>query len=139
MRSHTQEEKGMSSQFTRLSRSAEDYLEAIGHLCRENGRAQVSDVAAMLNVKKPSVTAAVHQLAEEGLITYRRYAPIELTEKGKRYAEKVIRAHGILQHFLMEAAGFSAERADDVACQVEHLLTMEEVEQIEHRLSKAGD
>ena len=127
----------MSSQFTRLSRSAEDYLEAIGHLCRENGRAQVSDVAAMLNVKKPSVTAAAQLLA--GLITYRRYAPIELTEKGKRYAEKVIRAHGILQHFLMEAAGFSAARADDVACQVEHLLTMEEIEQIEQRLSKSGD
>ena len=77
----------MIPKFTRLSRSAEDYLEAIGHLCRENGKAQVSEVAAMLDVKKPSVTAAMHQLAEEGLITYRRYAPIELTEKGKQYAE----------------------------------------------------
>ncbi|MBR1982178.1 MAG: metal-dependent transcriptional regulator [Akkermansia sp.] len=124
----------MSSPFTRLSRSAEDYLEAIGHLCRENGRAQVSDVAAMLNVKKPSVTAAVHQLAEEGLITYRRYAPIELTEKGRQYADHVIRAHDTLQRFLAEAAGLTQERADEIACQMEHILTMEEIEQIEQRL-----
>ena len=121
----------MSSKFTRLSRSAEDYLEAIGHLCRENGKAQVSDVAAMLNVKKPSVTAAVHQLAEEGLISYRRYAPIELTEKGRQYAERVIRAHRILQRFLINSAGLTPERADDVACHLEHLLSMEEIAQIE--------
>lgn len=121
----------MTAQFARLSRSAEDYLEAIGHLCREKGRAQVSDVAAMLNVKKPSVTAAVHQLAEEGLISYRRYAPIELTEKGRQYAERVIRAHRILQRFLINNAGLTTERADDVACHLEHLLSMEEIEQIE--------
>lgn len=125
----------MSNAFTRLSRSAEDYLEAIGHLCREHGHAQVSDVAAMLNVKKPSVTAAVHQLAEEGLITYRRYAPIELTEKGKQYADRVIRAHGILKRFLAEAAGLSSDRADEVACQVEHMLTAEEIEQLAQRMN----
>lgn len=121
----------MTAQFARLSRSAEDYLEAIGHLCREKGRAQVSDVAAMLNVKKPSVTAAVHQLAEEGLISYRRYAPIVLTEKGRQYAERVIRAHRILQRFLINSAGLTPERADDVACHLEHLLSMEEIAQIE--------
>ena len=106
----------MSSNVTRLSRSAEDYLEAIGHLCRENGRAQVSDVAAMLNVKKPSVTAAVHQLAAEGLIL-------------------VIRAHGILHRFLVESAGLAPERADEVACHMEHLLSIEEIESIGSRLN----
>jgi Mn-dependent DtxR family transcriptional regulator len=123
----------MSNNVTRLSRSAEDYLEAIGHLCRENGRAQVSDVAAMLNVKKPSVTAAVHQLAAEGLITYKRYAPIELTDKGRQYADRVIRAHSILHRFLVEAAGLEPERADEVGCHMEHLLSMEEIERISER------
>ena len=125
----------MSSNVTRLSRSAEDYLEAIGHLCRENGRAQVSDVAAMLNVKKPSVTAAVHQLAAEGLITYKRYAPIELNDKGRQYADLVIRAHGILHRFLVESAGLAPERADEVACHMEHLLSIEEIESIGSRLN----
>ena len=47
----------------RIGRSGEDYLEAIGHLCHKNGSAQVSDIAQMLNVKKPSVTAAMRKLA----------------------------------------------------------------------------
>ena len=124
----------MSPKLTRLSRSAEDYLEAIGHLCRENGKAQVSDVAAMLNVKKPSVTAAVHQLAEEGLITYRRYAPIELTEKGRKYADQVISSHSILQRFLVEIGGLTPERAETAACSMEHILTFEEIAAMGERI-----
>ena len=124
----------MSPKLTRLSRSAEDYLEAIGHLCRENGKAQVSDVAAMLNVKKPSVTAAVHQLAEEGLITYRRYAPIELTEKGRKYADHVISSHSILQRFLVEIGGLTPERAETAACSMEHILTFEEIAAMGERI-----
>lgn len=118
----------------RLSRSAEDYLEAIGHLCRKNGRAQVSDVAAMLNVKKPSVTAAMRQLAEEGLITYQPYSPVELTDKGKAYAEQVINAHRILHRFMHEIAGLSEERADAAACLMEHILTYEEIHAIGEKL-----
>ena len=126
----------MSTPFTRLSRSAEDYLEAIGHLCRENGKAQVSDVATMLKVKKPSVTAAVHQLAEEGLITYRRYAPLELTEKGKQYADRVIRSHRILQRFLVEIAGLAPERAEIAACNMEHILSFDEIDAMGLRLEQ---
>ncbi len=126
----------MSQNFTRLSRSAEDYLEAIGHLCRENGRAQVSDVAAMLNVKKPSVTVAARQLAEGGFITYRRYAPIELTEKGKQYADLVIRSHSILRRFLVEVGGLTPERAESAACSMEHILSFEEIAAMGERMDQ---
>ena len=66
----------------RIGRSGEDYLEAIGHLCHKNGAAQVSDIAQMLGVKKPSVTAAMRKLADMGLIEYHQYAPITLTREG---------------------------------------------------------
>ncbi len=121
----------------RLSRSAEDYLEAVGSLCRESGCAQVSDIAARLGVRKPSVTAAMRQLAALGLIEYRPYAPIHLTEQGRRYADSVISAHGILKRFLIEAAGLTAERADEAACQMEHVLSYEEIDAISRRLTPA--
>ncbi len=111
----------------RLGRSAEDYLEAIGHLCQRHGSAQVSDIAQMLNVKKPSVTAAMRRLSELGLIDYRQYAPIQLTETGRQYAERVIGAHNILHRFMIEIAGLSAERADEAACLIEHILTYDEI------------
>lgn len=121
----------------RLSRSAEDYLEAIGQLCAQSpqGVALVSEVAQLLNVKKPSVTAAMHQLAEEGLITYRPYAPIQLTDKGREYANHVINAHNVLHRFMIEAAGLSPERAEEVGCMVEHILTYAEINEIEKRLN----
>lgn len=124
----------MTDQNTRLSRSAEDYLEAIGHLCNLHGQAQVSDIAERLGVKKPSVTAAMRQLANEGLIEYRQYAPIRLTPKGQAYAQSVINSHLILQRFMQEVVGLSPERADETACMMEHILTYDEIRSIADKL-----
>ena len=119
----------------RIGRSGEDYLEAIGHLCHRNGAAQVSDIAQMLGVKKPSVTAAMRKLADLGLIEYHQYAPIVLTTEGACYAERVIRAHTILLRFMTEVAGLPPERADEAACSMEHILTYEEIQVIGTRLN----
>ncbi len=119
----------------RIGRSGEDYLEAIGHLCHRNGAAQVSDIAQMLGVKKPSVTAAMRKLADQGLIEYHQYAPIVLTAEGRSYAERVIHAHTILLRFMIEVAGLPPERADEAACSMEHILTYEEIQTIGTRLT----
>lgn len=120
----------------RLSKSAEDYLEAVGELCKKNGQAQVSELAAMLGVKKPSVTVAMRNLADRGMVHYAPYCPIQLTEKGRLYADSVMNAHHVLQRFMEQAAGLSADRAETVACLIEHILTMEEVSDIEKRFSE---
>lgn len=124
----------MKQEFVRLSRSAEDYLEAIGHLCREKGAARVNDIALRLNVKKPSVTAAVRRLADLDLVVYHQYAPIELTEKGEKYANQVIRAHTILRRFMHEVAGLSREKANETACMLEHILSQDDIRQLSKRL-----
>ena len=124
----------MKQEFKRLSRSAEDYLEAIGHLCREKGAARVNDIALRLNVKKPSVTAAVRRLADLDLVVYHQYAPIELTEKGEKYANQVIRAHTILRRFMHEVAGLSREKANETACMLEHILSQDDIRQLSKRL-----
>lgn len=118
----------------RIGRSGEDYLEAIGHLCHKNGSALVSDIAQMLGVKKPSVTAAMRKLADLGLIEYHQYAPITLTAEGERYAERVIHAHTILLRFMTEMAGLPPERADEAACSMEHILTYDEISAMGTRL-----
>ena len=41
----------------------------------KSGTAQVRDIAEMLKVKMPSVTSAVKQLADMGLVEYTQYAP----------------------------------------------------------------
>lgn len=108
-----------------LTKSNEDYLEAIGLLSEKNGTAQVRDIAEMLKVKMPSVTSAVKQLAE-----YTQYAPVKLTPQGRRIAGKIIVSHGILFDFLREELALPEERANEVACQIEHIMTFEEIEKL---------
>ncbi len=119
----------------RLSRSAEDYLEAVGELCRKNGQAQVSELANMLGVKKPSVTVAMRNLAQLGMVHYEPYCPIQLTDKGRLYADSVMNAHHVLKVFMEKVAGLESKRAEKVACLIEHILTMDEVAGIQERLS----
>lgn len=119
----------------RLGRSAEDYLEAIGMLSKPDGSTQPRAIAEHLGVRMPSVTAALKKLAAEGLITYAPYAPVQLTDRGRAYAERVITAHRTLQRFMREAAGLSEERAEQAACQMEHFLTEEEIAAIARRLT----
>ena len=119
----------------RLGRSAEDYLEAIGMLSKPDGSAQPRAIAEHLGVRMPSVTAALKKLAAEGLITYAPYAPVQLTDRGRAYAERVITAHRTLQRFMREAAGLSEVRAEQAACQMEHFLTEEEIAAIARRLT----
>lgn len=126
----------MDEQQTRLSSSTEDYIEVIGHLCSRNGFAQVSEIAEMMGVKKPSVTVAMRRLADCGMVDYRPYSPIRLTEKGRLYADGIIRAHRVLHRFMTDVAGLSSERAGEVACRIEHLLTREEIEKIAERLPR---
>ncbi len=117
----------------RLPESAEDYLEAIGTLCRRDGQAQTSAIAEMLGVRKPSVTAALKKLKDEGLIYYTQYAPVQLTDKGLTYAQKVMNAHSTLKRFLEQAAGMSSKRADEAACHLEHWLNEDEIHEISRR------
>ncbi len=110
-----------------LTASAEDYLEVIGKLCRQNGQAQVSEIALALGVKKPSVTAAIRHLSELGLVEYKSYAPVKLTEMGEVYADKVIFIHEMLSDFFQQYVGFDKERAAEIACHMEHQLNDNEI------------
>lgn len=114
----------------KLTKSNEDYLEAIGLLAEKSGTAQVRDIAKMLNVKMPSVTTGVKHLADMGLVQYTQYAPVKLTEKGAQKAKEIIERHATIFRFLSEALQISDERADKIACQMEHIMTAEEIQRL---------
>ncbi|MFR1411998.1 MAG: metal-dependent transcriptional regulator [Akkermansia sp.] len=82
------------------------------------------DIAEMLKVKMPSVTSAVKQLADMGLVEYTQYAPRQADSQGRGIAGKIIVSHGILFDFLREELALPEERANEVACQIEHIMTL---------------
>jgi DtxR family Mn-dependent transcriptional regulator len=107
---------------TSLSESLEDYLEAIYQLERRSGAARPADIAARLDVSRPSVTGALRALSERGLVHYAPYAAVALTSAGRKTAAEVARRHGILKEFLERVLSLPADQAERAACRMEHVL-----------------
>ncbi len=82
------------------SQSTEDYLERIQELISRKGYARVSDIAAELNLTRPSVTNMVQRLSHQGFVSYEKYRGITLTEKGKEVALQIQIRHVIITEFL---------------------------------------
>ena len=110
-----------------LTESLEDYIEAIAELIDADGHAHSKNIAARLNVKMPSVTGALRQLAQKGLITYSPHFPVNLTTEGRLVAESVRKRHQILKHFLAEHLGLPPEKASETACRLEHIIDEETI------------
>ncbi len=107
---------------SRLTESLEDYLEAIAELTAIEGHAHTKEIAKKLDVKMPSVTAAIRQLKELDYIIYKRNCPVVLTPEGQAIADDVIHRHKILKEFFSELLGLSNDKASDTACRLEHVV-----------------
>ena len=109
--------------------SAEDYLEQILMLLEQKGHARSVDIAAGLNVSKPSVSVAMKKLRENGYIRMGSDGMISLTDKGYAIARKIYDRHQALTKYLMQL-GVSEETAREDACKIEHDLSEESYEAI---------
>ena len=108
----------------RILKSSEDYLEAMLILEKQHGYIRSIDIAAMLEVTKPSVSYAVKRLRENGYILMEEDGRITLTESGLAIAERIYERHTLLIKFLV-ALGVSEETAREDACKIEHDLSDE--------------
>jgi DtxR family transcriptional regulator, Mn-dependent transcriptional regulator len=120
-----------SFQDTGLTSNMEDYMETIYLLSKESKVVRVKDIAKKLNIKMPSVTAALNKLKEGALIEYEKYGFIELTSEGSKLAQQVYNRHLCLHTFFEDILGLKCEDADEVACKVEHNLTPESCQKIQ--------
>lgn len=105
-----------------LSASMEDYLEAIAVLKEKGGVARVKNIGQMLNVKNPSVNAALNALADAGLVVHERYGYADLTKEGEAAARKVIDRHEVLLRFLTTVLDMDNTSAEYDACRMEHSI-----------------
>ena len=112
-----------------LSRTTEDYLEAILGLIEEKGEVRIKDVAETLNVRPPSVTEMMQRMTEETLVNHERYGTISLTAKGEKIAKQVRERHEILVK-LLRTIQIPEEVAEKDACVIEHELNPKTVEQL---------
>jgi len=114
----------------KVTSSLQDCLEVILNLIQEKRAARVTDIADRLDIAKPSVIQTLALLKEKGLITQDRYGPVELTEKGRRYALKIRHRHNVIYGFLTQVLGVSPRAAEEDACLMEHDLSSETFERL---------
>lgn len=108
-----------------LSPSLEDYLETILILETRNRVARVRDIASHLEVQMPSVTGAVKNLREKGLVNYEKNSFICLTDEGKKTAEEILSKHSVMVDFLEKILLLPHEKAVEQACNIEHVIDSE--------------
>lgn len=112
----------------KLSAKMEDYLEAVYVLGGTRDGARVGDIARQVRVHKSTATAALHTLAEQGLVDYTPYKPVKLARRGKQLGARIVKRHETLRRFLMEVLGVAEGVAEDTACKMEHVIPPDVVE-----------
>ena len=107
--------------------SLEDYLETILILSKRFSAVRSIDVATELNFSKPSVSVAVKNMKNRGYITVSADGYLQLTDEGKKMAERVDERHTLLTDWLIHL-GVDPKIAASDACKMEHDITPESYE-----------
>jgi len=115
---------------TNLSASLEDYLEAIFNLARKTDVARSRGIAEKLDVSKSSVTGALRLLKKKGLINYRPYDYVTLTDAGRKTAAQIVKKHEVLTSFFADVIGLKSKLAQSCACRAEHVLGQEVINKL---------
>ena len=119
----------------KLSQSLEDYLESIYIISLDKKIARVKDLVNRLGVKSSSVIGALKKLGAKGFVEHEHYGHIELTEEGKKRAERLYERHTTLTRFFNEILDVDKKTAEADACQIEHDLSEESYRKIIKLLS----
>ena len=108
----------------KIHESAENYLETILVLQKRNGHVRSIDIVNELEFTKPSVSVAMKNLRQNGLIEVDHSGYITLLDEGLSIAEKIYERHMILTEWLM-GMGISQATAEKDACKIEHVISNE--------------
>ncbi len=107
----------------KLTSNMEDYMEVIAVLKKEKGVARVRDISRLMNVKTPSVSAALNTLSKKELIIHEKYGYVEVTPEGEKLAQGVQGRHDMLFKFLTEILKIDSKVATEDACKMEHSIS----------------
>ncbi len=103
-----------------LSESVQMYLVTVLRLRPDGQPLPLSELAEALSISPVSANEMCRKLQDQGLVTYRPYKGVTLTELGEGRASHTLRRHRLWEVFLVEKLGFDFERAHASACALEH-------------------
>lgn len=117
-----------------IRESAEMYLETVLVLSKK-GPVHAVEIARTMNISKPSVSVAIHNLESEKYIKIDDEGHISLLPKGEEIAIRIYERHTVLSEFF-EKIGVSPENASADACKIEHDISDEGFGKIKELVKK---
>ena len=72
---------------------------------------RIGDLKKQLDKPHSTVNSIIKRLKDNDLVSWMRYGPVELTQKGRRVASHFSRHHRILELFLVDTLGLTVEEA----------------------------
>ncbi|MCQ4366218.1 MAG: metal-dependent transcriptional regulator [Sulfolobales archaeon] len=118
-----------------ISEPLENYLKEIYELEELKGHARVSDLILIFGVSPGTISSALAKLERMNLVT-RKDRKINLTEEGKKLAEKLIRAHRLSERLLTDIIGIDWVRAHEIAHRLEHVWPDDVLERLDEILGR---
>ncbi len=108
-----------------LTAVQEDYLEAVYRLEIETpgSEVRISDIAAKLGTKPPTVTRAVRRLGALALLLHPLRGRVRLTSRGRKMAAEIVHRHDDVVSFFTGILGLRVNEAEQDACRIEHGLS----------------
>lgn len=83
-----------------LTPAMEDYLEMIYRNSLKEGYLRINILSELLNIQSSSATKMVQKLTGLGLLDYKKYGIIFLTESGREIGKLLLARHNIIETFL---------------------------------------
>ena len=103
------------------SSNKEDYLKAVYENNGIHEFVSNKTLANSLGVSPASVTEMVEKLQNDGLINYKPYTGVKLTEEGLTKTVGIIRNHRIVETFLFDKLGYSLHDLHNLSEELEHV------------------
>lgn len=119
------------------SRAVEDFLKAVYSLQQKTpDRVSTNALAEALNIAAPTVTDMARRMEDAGLLDYRKYHGMILTDEGMALALRVLRRHRLLELYLVQELGYALHEVHHEAENLEHAVSDRFIEAI---ATKLGD
>ncbi|MDT7899686.1 MAG: metal-dependent transcriptional regulator [Sulfolobales archaeon] len=118
-----------------ISEPLENYLKEIYELEELKGYARVSDLILIFGVSPGTISSALAKLERMNLVT-RKDRKINLTEEGRKLAERLIRAHRLSERLLTDIIGIDWVRAHEIAHRLEHVWPDDVLERLDEILGR---
>jgi DtxR family Mn-dependent transcriptional regulator len=110
--------------------TTEMYLRTIFELEEEGIVPLRARIAERLHQSGPTVSQTVARMERDGLLTVEGDRRLELSDKGRSLATRVMRKHRLAERLLTDVIGLEIEFVHEEACRWEHVMS----EQVERRL-----